>query len=80
MLFLTCLYLLVSTGSFDLHVYTDKGCEVPVEWDETQPCFIKNAQELALRTFSTSLHKVETCVIYKAEWSGILYYGTSSEI
>jgi len=65
--FLTCLYLLVSTGSFDLHVYTNQGCEVPEKWDETQPCFIKNAQELSLRTFSTSLHKVETHVIYKAE-------------
>ena len=53
--------------SFDLHVYTNQGCEVPEKWDETQPCFIKNAQELSLRTFSTSLHKVETHVIYKAE-------------
>lgn len=53
--------------SFDLHVYTNQGCEVPEEWDETQPCFIANAQELSLRTFSTSLHKVGTRVIYKAE-------------
>jgi mitotic spindle assembly checkpoint protein MAD2 len=66
MLFLTCLCL-ASTGSFDLHVHTSQGCEVPEKWDETQPCIIKNAQELSLRTFSTSLHKVETHVIYKAE-------------
>ena len=67
MSFITYLYLLVSTGSFDLHVYTNQGCEVPEKWDETQPCFIKNAQDLTLRTFSTSLHKVETHVIYRAE-------------
>jgi mitotic spindle assembly checkpoint protein MAD2 len=65
--FLAYLFPFVSTGSFDLHVYTNQGCEVPEEWDETQPCFIENAQELSLRNFSTSLHKVETHVIYKAE-------------
>ena len=77
--FLTCLCL-VSTGTFDLHVYTNQGCVVPEKWDETKPCIIKNAQELSLRTFSTSLHKVETHVIYKAEWTGIMFHGTSSEI
>jgi len=53
--------------SFDLHVYTNQGCEVSEKWVETQPCIIKNSQELSLRTFSTSLHKVETDVIYKTE-------------
>ncbi|PNF38536.1 Mitotic spindle assembly checkpoint protein MAD2A [Cryptotermes secundus] len=53
--------------TFDLQVYTVTDCEVPQEWDETQPCFIANAQEMPLRTFSTSLHRVETHVSYKAE-------------
>jgi hypothetical protein len=60
-------FFLTSTGTFDFHVYTNHGSEVPEEWDETKPCFIANAQELSLRTFSTSLHKVGTRVIYKAE-------------
>jgi len=59
--------LLVPAGTFDLLVYTVLDCEVPQEWDETQPCFIANAQELSLRTFSTSLHRMETHVSYKAE-------------
>lgn len=56
-----------STGDFDFHVYTNHWGDMPEEWDETQPCFIANAQELSLRTFSTSLHKVGTRVIYKVE-------------
>lgn len=60
-------FIFCSTGTFDLHIYTNQGCEVPEKWDETQPCFVANAQELSLRTFSTSLHKVGTRVIYKVE-------------
>lgn len=72
--FFYSIYLfLVSTGTFDLQVYTVTDCEVPQEWDETQPCFIANAQEMPLRTFSTSLHRVETHVSYKAEWTGMVY-------
>ncbi|KAJ9582432.1 hypothetical protein L9F63_003230 [Diploptera punctata] len=51
---------------FDILIYTVPDCEVPDEWDETQPCFIANSQEVRLRTFSTSLHKTETLVSYKA--------------
>jgi mitotic spindle assembly checkpoint protein MAD2 len=66
--FFFSIYLfLVLTGTFDLQVYTVTDCEVPQDWDETQPCFIANAQEMPLRTFSTSLHRVETHVSYKAE-------------
>ncbi|XP_069689926.1 mitotic spindle assembly checkpoint protein MAD2A [Periplaneta americana] len=53
--------------TFDLLVYTIPDCEIPQEWDETQPCFMANSQELQLRTFSTSLHKMRTCVSYKVE-------------
>ncbi|XP_016914901.1 mitotic spindle assembly checkpoint protein MAD2A isoform X2 [Apis cerana] len=35
------------------------------EWDETQPVFIANSQEVQLRSFSTSLHKMDTIVSYK---------------
>jgi hypothetical protein len=70
---------LVSSGTFDLLVYTIPDCEVPQEWDETQPCFIANAQELSFQTFSTSLHRMETRVSYKVEWTGIVYGCISSQ-
>lgn len=60
---------LISSGTFDLLVYTIPDCEVPQEWAETQPCFIANAQEMPFRTFSTSLHRMETHVTYKVEWT-----------
>lgn len=51
--------------SFDILTYTVPDCNIPTEWDETQPVFIANSQEVQLRTFSTSLHKMETVVSYK---------------
>jgi len=53
--------------AFDLHIYTNRDCEVPEKWNETAPCVITNSQELQLRTFSTSLHHMSTVVSYKAE-------------
>lgn len=53
--------------SFDILVQTIKDTEVPQLWDETQPCFITNSQDVQLRTFSTSLHRMETYVCYKAD-------------
>ncbi|XP_018907873.2 mitotic spindle assembly checkpoint protein MAD2A isoform X1 [Bemisia tabaci] len=59
--------LLDAPCEFDLHIYTKPDCEVPAEWNETGPCFIANSQELQLRSFSTSLHKMNTVVSYKTE-------------
>ena len=53
--------------AFDIHIYTNRDCEVPDQWNETAPCIIANSQELQLRTFSTSLHHMATVVSYKAE-------------
>ncbi|XP_049767027.1 mitotic spindle assembly checkpoint protein MAD2A [Schistocerca cancellata] len=52
--------------SFDVLIYTTADCEVPEKWNETEPAFITNSQEVKLRTFSTSLHRVDTLVSYKA--------------
>ena len=54
-------------GSFDILIHTLPDTEVPDQWDESQPCFIANSQDIRLRTFSTSLHKTETYVSYKAD-------------
>ncbi|XP_071857399.1 mitotic arrest deficient 2 [Bombus fervidus] len=51
--------------SFDILTYTVPDCGIPKEWDETQPVFIANSQEVQLRSFSTSLHKMDTIVSYK---------------
>ncbi|XP_058796782.1 mitotic spindle assembly checkpoint protein MAD2A [Phymastichus coffea] len=51
--------------SFDILTYTIPDCDIPKEWDETSPVFIANSQEVKLRSFSTSLHKMDTIVSYK---------------
>ncbi|KAL6439406.1 hypothetical protein ACFW04_003920 [Cataglyphis niger] len=51
--------------SFDILTYTVPDCDIPNQWDETQPVFIANSQEVQLRSFSTSIHKMDTIVSYK---------------
>ncbi|EZA61000.1 hypothetical protein DMN91_005045 [Ooceraea biroi] len=51
--------------SFDILTYTVPNCSIPNQWDETQPVFIANSQEVQLRSFSTSIHKMDTVVSYK---------------
>ena len=52
-------------GAFDILVYTDKDLEVPELWDESGACMISNSQEVKLRSFTTSIHKVDSMVAYK---------------
>lgn len=56
-----------STGAFDLLVYTHQNADVSDKWAESSPCFIANSQEVRLKSFSTSVHKVEACVSYKGD-------------
>lgn len=51
--------------AFDLQIYTKPDVDVPLEWAETAPSYIANSQELQLRSFSTSLHRMDTVVSYK---------------
>ena len=51
----TFLPLLTETCSFDLLVYTDKGAEVPLTWEDSDPCIIKKAADVQLRSFSTKV-------------------------
>ena len=53
------------TGAFDILVYTDKDLNVPQEWGESGACMIDNSQEVKLRSFSTTIHKVDSMVAYK---------------
>lgn len=55
-----------AAGSFDLLVYTDADVAVPRAWEESDPRYITNSSEVRLRSFTTSIHKVDTMVSYKA--------------
>eukprot|EP00992_Anisonema_acinus_P007804 TRINITY_DN3797_c0_g1_i1.p1 TRINITY_DN3797_c0_g1~~TRINITY_DN3797_c0_g1_i1.p1 ORF type:complete len:204 (-),score=28.08 TRINITY_DN3797_c0_g1_i1:53-664(-) len=63
----TFLPLLQETCTFDLLVYTDKDCEVPASWEESDARYIQNSSEVRLRSFTTKVHKVDSMVSYKCE-------------
>jgi mitotic spindle assembly checkpoint protein MAD2 len=66
----TFLPLLNEPCSFDLLVYTDSAAVVPQKWEDSDPQYIMNSQEVKLRSFTTTVHKVESMVTYKEadEW------------
>ena len=66
----TFLPLLIEPYSFDLLVYNNLKAIAPKKWEESDPRYIINIQEVKLRSFSTSVHKVDSLVIYKEadEW------------
>lgn len=59
--------LLDAPCAFDCLIFTHKDTSVPENWVETEPVFIANSQEVQLRSFSTSFHKMDTVVSYKHE-------------
>ncbi|XP_004644314.1 mitotic spindle assembly checkpoint protein MAD2A [Octodon degus] len=61
----TFLPLLEVACSFDLLIYTDKDLVVPEKWEESGPQFITNSEEVRLRSFTTTIHKVNSMVAYK---------------
>ncbi|XP_064617991.1 mitotic spindle assembly checkpoint protein MAD2A-like [Liolophura sinensis] len=63
----TFLPLLEEACSFDLLVYTDKDFDTPDSWGESGPQFIANSQEVRLRSFTTTIHKVDAMVAYKKD-------------
>mmetsp|Transcript_41678 Transcript_41678/g.88794 ORF Transcript_41678/g.88794 Transcript_41678/m.88794 type:complete len:234 (+) Transcript_41678:155-856(+) len=66
----TFLPLLNEPCSFDLLIYTSKTAVVPKKWEDSDPQYIMNSQEVKLRSFTTSFHKVDSMVTYKEadEW------------
>ncbi|XP_013780640.1 mitotic spindle assembly checkpoint protein MAD2A-like [Limulus polyphemus] len=61
----TFLPLLEVPCAFDLLIFMGKEAEVPNEWAESPPYLIPDSEEVQLRSFSTSIHKVDTAVTYK---------------
>lgn len=66
----TFLPLLSEPCSFDLLVYTNREAVVPKKWEDSDPRYIMNSQEVKLRSFTTSFHNVDSMVTYKEadEW------------
>eukprot|EP01116_Phalansterium_solitarium_P008625 TRINITY_DN22566_c0_g1_i1.p1 TRINITY_DN22566_c0_g1~~TRINITY_DN22566_c0_g1_i1.p1 ORF type:complete len:214 (+),score=54.05 TRINITY_DN22566_c0_g1_i1:127-768(+) len=63
----TFLPLLAEPCAFDLLVYTASQVAVPAAWEESEPRYITNANEVRLRSFTTKIHKVDTMVAYKTD-------------
>jgi mitotic spindle assembly checkpoint protein MAD2 len=63
----TYLPLLEDRCSFDLLVYTDKGAETPITWENSDPRFVENSQQVKLRGFNTNIHRIEASVAYKMD-------------
>ena len=55
----TFLPLLNEPCSFDLLVYTNKTAIVPQKWNDADPRYILNSQEVKLRSFTTSVSSVK---------------------
>jgi mitotic spindle assembly checkpoint protein MAD2 len=66
----TFLPLLNEPCSFDLLVYTNRTANVQQKWEDSDPRYIMNSQEVKLRSFTTSVHRIESMVTYKEadEW------------
>lgn len=62
----TYLPLLEEPCTFDLLVYTGKETQVPNAWEESDPKYISNSEQVRLRSFTTKVHKVDAMVAYKA--------------
>ncbi len=61
----TFLPLLNEPCSFDLLVYADDAAAVPVTWEDSDPCFIANGEDVRLRSFTTKIHTIDLAVQYK---------------
>jgi len=51
----TFLPLLNEACCFDLLVYADLAATVPVEWEDSDPCYISNSEEVKFRSFTTKV-------------------------
>lgn len=61
----TFLPLLQESCTFDLLLYTNKNIVVPQKWADSDPCYVTNSSEVKLRSFTTSVHKIDSMVAYK---------------
>lgn len=67
----TFLPLLSEPCCFDLLVYADKEATVPITWEDSDPCIIRNGEEVKLRSFSTKVHQVDLGVSFRVDEDAI---------
>lgn len=60
----TFLPLINEPCCFDLLVYADQNATVPVTWEDSDPCFIANSEEVRLRSFTTQVRAYFACIWY----------------
>ncbi|KAJ3117504.1 hypothetical protein HK098_006241 [Nowakowskiella sp. JEL0407] len=54
--------------TFNILAYTEKDAEVPATWiDSDAKMIAKNAEQVKLRSFSTSVHRVDSLVAYRCD-------------
>lgn len=56
--------LLDEACAFEVLIYTTEDTETPVKWNESSARTIPNAQQVQLRSFSTSVHNIDTNVSF----------------
>lgn len=61
----TYLPILETACAFDLLIYTNKNAKLPQKWADTSPLLIEDSEMVRLKSFSTSVHTVDTAVCYK---------------
>ena len=70
----TFLPLLNEPCSFDLLVYTKKDAAVPQKWEDSDPCYILNSQEVKLRSFTTSVSSHDNWLT-QDDWISLFFIG-----
>ncbi|KAL0221650.1 hypothetical protein RCL1_001504 [Eukaryota sp. TZLM3-RCL] len=63
----TFLPLIDDPVTFELLCYTSNDTEIPSLWQESNPKLINSAQEVKLRSFSTSVHRIGAEVSFRGE-------------
>ncbi|KAI9598349.1 putative mitotic spindle checkpoint-related protein [Syncephalis fuscata] len=62
----TFLPMLEEPCTFNIVVYADHNAEVPTTWNDTDPHYIQqNEEQVRLRSFSTTVHKIDALVSYR---------------
>lgn len=68
----TFLPLLSEPCCFDLLVYADQNATVPVSWEDSDPCFIENSEEVRLRSFTTQVSAPLKRILYSSYMKCVL--------
>lgn len=61
----TYLPILEIACAFDLLIYTNKDSDLPQKWADSSPLLIQDGEMVRLKSFSTSVHSVDTAVTYR---------------